>query len=139
VKCKSWKDFKASRCDTKAPIAYMGIDCQLGWEFFFIEQLKKKHFVIECHLVKWYNLGSISIPRKLFLFTLIQLTFEPLFEYLEEKKYQFWAFCNQSRLEFRFHTVGSKCPQLNTQINHGQNIITAPNFFDANFEIGAKL
>jgi hypothetical protein len=30
VKCKSWKDFKASRCDTKAPIAYMGIDCQLG-------------------------------------------------------------------------------------------------------------
>jgi pimeloyl-ACP methyl ester carboxylesterase len=27
IKCKSWRDFKAARCDQGSPIAYMGIDC----------------------------------------------------------------------------------------------------------------
>jgi len=32
IKCKSWDDFKAARCDQGSPIAYMGIDCQMDVE-----------------------------------------------------------------------------------------------------------
>lgn len=30
VKCKSWKSFKDGHFDEEAPIAYMGIDCQMN-------------------------------------------------------------------------------------------------------------